>query len=463
MIQSYSDTALLCEAALREIAARISDEQFLTWFQRVRFSHDGPDRIAVHVPNRFCLTFLKHRFLATIQEALEVVTQLQQPRIEFVVADDHESSVSRGNEFAAGAPAASHNLNSASPRSTRVLDHPDAIPLNPDYTFDQFVTGPSNRLAHAAAIAVAQKPGGSYNPLFIYGAVGLGKTHLIQAVAHTLLDQGMSRLVYISCASFTNDFISALDRNALDGFRARYREADALLIDDVQFLANKERTQEEFFHTFNAIYNLQKQVFLTSDSLPSEISGLGERLVSRFKLGLVAQLAPPALETRVAILIRKGRKLGLEISQDVGEYVAQRVRENVREIEGAVLRLHSLVTIERRPLNIESVRDSLADLLEELPQRIDMAKILQSVLEEFGVQPGELHSRKRNRSVVLPRQVCMYLARQLTGHSLGEIGSYFGDRDHSTVLHSIDKIATAMSSDAHLRVRIQSLEERLKR
>ncbi|MEM7164014.1 MAG: chromosomal replication initiator protein DnaA [Planctomycetota bacterium] len=355
-----------------------------------------------------------------------------------------------GDPQAIPSPAAGHN------------SLPDNIPLNGDYTFDNFVTGHSNRLAHAACLAVAQNPGKSYNPLFLYGQVGLGKTHLLQAVCHTFHQKFRQRTVYLSCASFTNDFISAVSNNDLDRFRSKYRDADAILIDDIQFLANKERTQEEFFHTFNAIYNQQKQILLTSDCLPSEIAGLSERLVSRFKLGLVAQLNPPSYETRVAIVLRKAKNLGMDVPEDVAEFVAHRIRTNVREIEGAVLRLHTLVTIEKKALTIDESRGALSDLIGKEERRISLLDIQKGVLEEFSdVRPADLHSRKRTRSIVVPRQICMYIARVHTDLSLGEIGMYFGGRDHSTVLHSIDRIREQMQKHMRIRNAVGAIERRL--
>lgn len=460
---------------LELISGRVEDQQFRIWFTKAKFRYSGPDRVEVQVQNRFQLTFMKHRFLSVITEAVENFTRWPQPRIDFAVdpdaalngdsngtADDRQSGVSQG----AGAARVSNPIPTTldHPNSSQGnLAMPEMIPLNAEYTFDQFVTGPSNRLAQAAAYSVANNPGTAYNPLFVYGPVGLGKTHLMQAVAHVLLESGVQNLVYLSCANFTNDFIASLERSDIDSFRQKYRQADALLIDDIQFLGNKERTQEEFFHTFNAIYNERKQIFLTSDSLPSDIAGLGERLVSRFKLGLVAQLSSPSFETRMAILMRKGRNLGIDIPPEVAEYVAQRLRDNVREIEGALLRIHSVVTIEKRSLTVENIRDSLSDILGDSNERIDLSKIQQAVIEQFDVDPKDLHSKKRSRSIVVPRQVCMFLARRHTEMSLGEIGHYFGGRDHTTVMHAIDKIERVVKEDVSLRNRVDRVEAQLKR
>jgi chromosomal replication initiator protein len=340
---------------------------------------------------------------------------------------------------------------------------PPGISLRAEYTFDRYIAGPANRFALAAAQAVSEHPGQQYNPLFIHGSVGLGKTHLLQAIARSSADRGINRVIAINCSQFTDEFIASVASGNIESFHARFRNAEALLIDDIHYLEAKNRTQEEFFHTFNTLTNLGRQIVLTSDSSPDEIAGLGERLVSRFRRGLVAQLTPPDLETRVAIVLRKGLDLGLEISTEIAELVAQRVRENVREIEGAVLRLHSLVHLERRALDLESTRAVLAELFGDTNPRIDLLQIQAVVIEEFDVKPADLHSRKRTRSIVVPRQVGMYLARRFTASSLGEIGLYFGGRDHTTVLHAVQKIERLRDSDVGFRRRLDAIESALLR
>ena len=335
-------------------------------------------------------------------------------------------------------------------------------PLKRSLTFEAFVTGPSNQLAHAAAMAVADNPGGSYNPFFLHGSVGLGKTHLLQAVGHRLQGSGVQNVIALSCASFTNEFIAALSTQKIDEFRHKYRKAGALLIDDIQFLCDKERTQEEFFHTFNEIYNRERQIFLTSDAAPAAIRGLSERLVSRFRLGLVVQMDPPDLETRMAIVHRKAEHRAIDIPLDVVEVVARRIRDNVRELEGAVLRIESMARHENLPVTVKTVSATLDELLGGSTTRIDLRKIEELVTVEFSVSSEELHSPRRTRSIVLPRQVCMYLGRRLTDCSLGEIGQHFGGRDHSTVLHSIEKIRQCVEQDAQLRSSIEAMEGQLR-
>ena len=490
-------------AVQKEIANRLTEHQFLTWFQRVGFEVTGPDRVSVSVPNRFFMTYLKQRYLPVIAESIESVTSVAHPRIEFEIGDavggadhltaDHptadrlttdrptadggysakvpaeswrggstSSSVRSGGIPATPHDSTSHDPGShATPRSAESEPYMENLVLNPDYTLDQFVVGPANRLPHAAAVAIANAPGTAYNPLYVYGSVGLGKTHLMQAVAQMYLANGLRKVVYTSSTSFADDFIHSISNNTLDKFRQKYREADALLIDDVQCLGEMERTREEFFHTFNLLHSRQRQIFLSADRLPSEIEGLGDRLVSRFKLGLVTQLTAPSFETRVAILQQKSTALGFDLPGEIAEFVASRIRDNVRELEGAVYRLLSMVEIENRDLSTDEVRHALADVLGHDERRLDLNMIQRKVLEEFDVLPSDLHSRSRTRSVVIPRQICMYLGREHTSLSLGEIGLFFGGRDHSTVLHAIDKIRRMIREDSRIRAAVASIERQL--
>ena len=427
---------------LKALEDRVPSELWSPWFDGVTFVEDAQD-IVVEVPNMLHSTFIQQRFSSVVSDVVaEVFGDAER---KMLITYRVTSAVLDGVSL----PIPDRNSG--------------RIPLNQSLTFDAFVTGPSNQLAHAAAMAVADNPGGSYNPFFLHGSVGLGKTHLLQAVAHRLRSGGVSNIVTISCASFTNDFIAALSSQKIDEFRTRYRDAGALLIDDIQFLCDKEATQEEFFHTFNEIYNQERQIFLTSDAPPSQIMGLSQRLVSRFRLGLVVQMDPPDLETRMAIIQRKAEARGIEIPPDVVEVMAQRVRDNIRELEGAVLRVESMARHENQSISIENVTRTLDELLGDASTRIDLRKIEELVCEEFVVTTSELHSARRTRSIVLPRQVCMYLGRRFTDCSLGEIGQYFGGRDHSTVLHSIEKIRQGLPLDASLRRSTEVIEGQLRR
>jgi chromosomal replication initiator protein len=425
---------------LEEVARRVGETAFQTWFDGVDTRPRRGGHLEVRVPTPFQRQFIADRYHGVIADAAATVCGGPQPSVEFRLPAP--ASGRAGENGASGAVG---------------------LPLRPEFTFDRFIPGPSNRFAFAAAQAVGEHPGEQYNPLFLHGSVGLGKTHLLQAIARSHIERGLGRVIAISCASFTDDFIASIADGRVEAFRERYRSADSLLIDDIHFLEAKNRTQEEFFHTFNTLTTLGRQIVLTSDSPPDEIAGLGERLISRFRRGLIAQLNPPDLENRVAIVIRKGRDQGLEIPTPVAELVAQRVRENVRELEGAVLRLHSLVHLEHRPLDIESTGSALAELFGDGGSRIGLLQIQQSVLGEFDIKPAELHSRRRTRSIVVPRQVCMYLARRFTASSLGEIGLYFGGRDHTTVLHAIHKITALRETDVSLRRRIDAIESALLR
>ncbi len=333
--------------------------------------------------------------------------------------------------------------------------------LKPDYTFEDFVVGPCNRFAHAAARGVADRPAIAFNPLFLHGRVGLGKTHLIQAVAHRLLeDEPNLNIVFLSCEQFVNHFIQALQAGDINSFRQRYRAADVLIVDDIQLLANKARTQEEFFHTFNELHNAGKQIVLSSDSTPQDIPSLQERLVSRFKWGLVAEIEPPCFETRVAILKQKADVGGIELPQDVANLVAEHVPNNVRELEGTLTRIRAMASLTNRPIDFALAREVLASssLIRARSIRID--DILETVCRHFSSSVSELQSKKRTQSVVFPRQVAMFLARRMTELSLGEIGGYFGGRDHSTVVYALEKIEARRRVDSDFSLLLGELERR---
>ncbi len=334
-------------------------------------------------------------------------------------------------------------------------------PLNKLYTFEQFVTGPCNRMAHAAAVAVAEAPGQAYNPLFLHGSVGLGKTHLLQAACQRALEAGkVERVLYLSCESFTNDFINAVQRGALNSFQYRYRHVDMLVIDDIQFLGERERSQEEFFHTFNTLYQMQKQIILSADSPPTAIPSLEERLVSRFGWGLVALMEKPCFETRMAILRQKAELRGLELDDEVVYFIASRVDSNIRELEGAINKVESLARLAGGTITLALARQGLG---EQPPAReIAIPEIQEAVMRRYNVRLADLQSRKRSKSISLPRQVCMYLARQLTRHSLEEIGGFFGGRDHTTVLHATKTIGQQRQSDTKLHAALEEISGELR-
>lgn len=337
--------------------------------------------------------------------------------------------------------------------------------LNDKYTFDNFVQGEGNKLAAGAALAVADSPGSFYNPLFIFGGVGLGKTHLMQAIGHQMLaERPHAKVVYIQSETFVNDFINSIKNKTQDQFREKYRTCDLLLVDDIQFFAKKEGIQEEFFHTFETLYNDQKQIVMTSDRLPTEIPDLSERLVSRFTWGLQVEITPPDLETRIAILQKKAEGEGLSIDDNTLDYIASQVDTNIRELEGALVKVQAHATIERQDINVTLAREALVDLkLVQKTRGLQISKIQEVVANYFQTSTAELKGKKRVRQIVVPRQIAMYLARELTDSSLPRIGQEFGGKDHTTVMHACDKIQQQIKTDAEIKTAVFDLKQMLDR
>ncbi|MBN2137758.1 MAG: chromosomal replication initiator protein DnaA [Sedimentisphaerales bacterium] len=337
-----------------------------------------------------------------------------------------------------------------------------ALRLHPDYTFENFVVGPSNRLAHASCVAVSQSLGNTYNPLFIYGSSGLGKTHLLHAVcfeAHKKSDGAV--IQFLSCEEFVNRFISAIEEGNLPGFQSQFRTVDMLVIDDIQFLREREHSQEEFFHTFNALYNNGKQIILSGDSPPGKIPSLEERLISRFNWGLVARIDPPSYETRIAIVQKKARVRGLKISDDIAEYVARKVQANIRELEGALTTIYAIATTTGKDITLELARTALDGQIKLAARHISITDIIEVVTRHFDVRLTDLQSKKRSQSITQPRQICMYLARSLTRHSLEEIGGHLGGRDHTTVMHACNKITLARDADPEISALLNELTRQI--
>ncbi len=354
------------------------------------------------------------------------------------------------------------------PPTRELTDQPlsfeaDEVPLNSDYTFPNFVTGPCNQLAHAACVGATDSPGRVYNPLYIHGSAGLGKTHLLQAVCHELRTKGCDKVLYLSCETFTNHFVEAIERGAMHQFRFRYRHVDALVIDDIQFLAARERSREEFFHTFNNLYQAHKQIILSGDEAPNGIPSLEDRLISRFNWGLVVRIDPPCLETRMAILRKKAGLRCAQISEDVIHFIAATVESNTRELEGALTKVLAMSQQCGGVIDLTIARKALADHIATPIRQIGITDIVEAVTECFGVRLADLQGKRRNRSIALPRQVCMYLARELTSLSLEEIGGYFGGRDHTTVLHATRTITDQREQDPKLQQSLQELLDRLRR
>src|SRR4051812_6051750 len=338
----------------------------------------------------------------------------------------------------------------------------EPLPLNPDYTFEHFVTGPCNRLPHAACVAVSEQPGQAYNPMFIHGGVGLGKTHLLQAVSQKVLERrGDTRILYLSCDSFINQFINAVETGDMNGFRHRYRHVDVLVIDDIHFLAGKDRTQEEFFHTFNTLYQQHKQIILSADCPPGEIPELEERLVSRFNWGLVARIDKPCYETRMAILQKKAAMRGVSMPDDVLCYVASKIDSNTRELEGAVTKIQGLASLHEGKVDLDLAKAAFGETATPEQRRVTFQQIFDVVTKYYNVRLSDLQSKKRHKSIAFPRQVCMWLARKYTRYSLEEIGGHFGGRDHTTVLHEVRTVEGDIKSDPEIANQLTQIEKNL--
>ena len=429
------------QALQEEIGKRVRRQQFDTWFRPLKIKQADQSAIILEVPNIFHKEHLERNYLSILGDAARTSFGFSAP-LDFVIS----------NQSALEQAAASTDKEEVTARRR---------PFNNDYVFGNFIVGPNNRLAHAASIAVAESPGTAYNPLFIYGSVGLGKTHLLQAICHAILKKNpRANITYQSCDTFVNNFISAVQSSKLAPFRRKYRNPDVLVIDDIHFLANKEHTQEEFFHTFNSLYNDTKQIVLSSDSEPQEIPTLEERLVSRFKWGLVGKLDRPSYETRVAIIKSKARLRYYELPEDVVHFVAENVTSNVREIEGAIVRLVGYASLAGRNLTLDFAREILKDSTART-EIIRVEDIIRVAADLYAVKVADLQSKKRTKSIAFPRQVCMFLARELTDLPLVEIGGYFGGRDHTTVIHAVEKIKKLSASDGQLRDRLERIKEGL--
>jgi chromosomal replication initiator protein len=430
-------------------------QQFETWFRGMSLVRLTPEHAELTVPNNFLREWILRKYFGVLRRALREVSG-GDPEVELRIGEEERAPA---EPVAADAPPA--RAAGAKPSAPLAYGESDVV-LNPQYTFDNFIPGPSNNFASAAALAVADSPGKSYNPLFLHGSVGLGKTHLLQAICHRLIERRPDmRILYLSCETFTNHFVTAVANGELDSFRFRYRHVDVLLIDDIHFLANRERTQEEFFHTFNTLYNANKQIILSSDSNPAEIPTLEERLVSRFKWGIVAKIDQPVYETRVAIIARKARMHGATFPDEVVRFLAENVRSNIRELEGAVNKLAGMSHIYQRPVDLDMAKEALRDLLPPQASRVSIDGIIRTVAEHYSIPVRDLMGKRRTKSIAYPRQICMFLARRLTSHSLEEIGGYFGGRDHTTVMYAYDKIRREVEENPTLADTLERLKGKL--
>ena len=450
---------------LDSLRGRVSRQQFETWFRKVRLVEATPEQVVFGVENAFFRDWIQTYYLEVLRSAAGDVLG-GRPEVSVAVATaDAPAAPAASAPRASAAVAIRPRTEAARPERTGTLQ-PDPsypnflsdVPLNDAYTFERFIVGPTNGLAHAAALAVAEKPALAYNPLFLHGSVGLGKTHLLQAACRSVLDRRPDlRILYLSCETFANQFIQAVQSGDLKNFRYRYREVDVLVIDDIHFLANKERTQEEFFHTFNQLYHSRRQIILSSDSHPRDIPSMEDRLVSRFKWGLVTEIEPPGFETRLQIVRMKSEQRGRRFPDDVCEAIANGITANIRELEGAIFKVASLSELLHRPIDAALAREALRETAGAGRRQITIESIVRVVTARFGVKAVDLQSKKRSRSITHPRQVCMVLARRLTDHSLVEIGGYFGGRDHTTVLYALEKVERECTVDRSLKDLLDSL------
>ena len=455
------DAKQVWRAALGELQVSLSPANFETWLRDTQLIDVDEQRFRIAVPNGFAKDWLESRYRSLISQTLARIVGYS-VQVEFVIGPTPENPTETG---AAPSPAAATAPSGGSTQvrlePTRVGGEGGTTYLNPRYTFANFIVGSANRLAHAASLSVAERPGHAYNPLFLYGGVGLGKTHLMHAIGNQVIAKfPRKRVVYATSEKFTNEFIASIQQGKIDDFRARYRRIDLLLIDDIQFIADKERTQEEFFHTFNAIHEDGKQIVLSSDRPPKAILTLEERLRSRFEWGLIADLTAPDLETRIAILRAKAEEGAVPITSDVIEFIARKVVSNIRELEGALNRIVAYASMGAMPIGIELAQAVLSNVLYNPKKRqVTPERIARVVSEYYSVPMDALQGQKRDKAIVTPRQIAMFLMREETDVSLLRIGAELGGRDHSTVLHACDKITREVAVNDELRREIAAVRE----
>jgi len=444
--------AHLWNEALLEIEKKISKPSFETWLKSTKAHSLKGNTLVIVAPNEFARDWLDSRYASLIAETIYEITG-EEFKIKFIIPQNQNEE-----EF---------SIKPSVKKQRKMDDEQPELPqsmLNPKYTFDTFVIGSGNRFAHAASLAVAEAPAKAYNPLFIYGGVGLGKTHLMHAIGHYVLEHNPSaKVVYLSSEKFTNEFINSIRDNKAVDFRNKYRNVDVLLIDDIQFLAGKEQTQEEFFHTFNTLHEESKQIVISSDRPPKEIPTLEDRLRSRFEWGLITDITPPDLETRIAILRKKAKAEGFDIPNEVMLYIANQIDSNIRELEGALIRVVAYSSLINKEINADLAAEALKDIIpSSKPKVITIQDIQRVVGQHFNVKLEDFKAKKRTKSVAFPRQIAMYLSRELTDYSLPKIGEEFGGRDHTTVIHAHEKISTLLQSDIQLQKHLKEIEEKLR-
>lgn len=449
----------LWQQCVQRLKEEVAQSSFNQWISPLQAEESGLG-LTLWAPNQYVLDGVLQEYLTRITQLLGELTQGKAPRVMVGIGERQHNPAVSVTEGAASSPAATIAASDAGTARVEVMHQQSAAAsaavshqsnLNPNYVFENFVVGKSNQLAEAAAKQVAENPGGAYNPLFLYGGVGLGKTHLMHAIGNAILAKKKNgKVIYLHSERFVADMVKALQSNTINEFKRFYRSVDALLIDDIQFFAGKERSQEEFFHTFNALLEGQQQIILTSDRFPKEINGIEERLKSRFGSGLTVAVEPPELETRVAILISKAEQSNIVLPHEVAFFIAKRIRSNVRELEGALKRIIANAQFTGSQIDIAFTQESLKDVLAVQDKLVSIDNILRTVAEYYKIKVSDLLSKRRNRSVARPRQVAMSLCKELTNHSLPEIGDAFGGRDHTTVLHACKTIKNLRESDADM-------------
>lgn len=433
-MNSYKD---IWEKTLNVLKSELTEVSYNTWVQTIEAKGIKSDKLYLEVPNPFNKEILENRYIGLIENAVKQICGIDF-KIEFVLPGKDIFST---------------------PVSSQSIDILNLPRLNPKYVFEEFVIGNSNRFAHAASLAVAESPAKAYNPLFIYGGVGLGKTHLMHAIGHYILNNNpSSKVMYISSEAFTNELINSIKDDKNEAFRNKFRTVDVLLVDDIQFIAGKERTQEEFFHTFNALHEANKQIILSSDRPPKDIPTLEDRLRSRFEWGLITDIQPPDFETRIAILRKKAETEFIDVSNDVLSFIAKNIKSNIRELEGALTRVVAYSSLTNKSVSIELATEALKDIVKpSRPKQINVEMIKDVVSQYYNMKVEDFDSKRRTRSISYPRQIAMYLCRELTDLSLPRIGEEFGGRDHTTVIHAYDKITNDIKVDDDLESKINKM------
>ncbi|OPY07077.1 MAG: Chromosomal replication initiator protein DnaA [Syntrophaceae bacterium PtaB.Bin038] len=438
------------------IREKVTKQNFDTWISPVRIVSLESSGVELQVPNRFFRDWLTDHFVDIIKESVSSVAGVPM-NVRFTI-----EKVPFQEKPAVSEPAPAERLKNVEQAEITNKIHPS---LNPNYNFERFVVGPSNQFAHAAAVAVAEAPAKNYNPLFIYGGVGLGKTHLLNAIGlHTFRITPSANVLYVSAEEFMNEMINSIRYDKMQKFREKYRNIDSLLIDDIQFIAGKERTQEEFFHTFNTLHDSGKQIVVTSDKFPKDIPNLEGRLRSRFEWGLIADIQPPEIETKVAIVDKKAQENNISLPKNVAYYIASKAESNIRELEGFIIRIGAYASLTGREIDMDLVKEVLKKFFKqgERPE-VTIDEIMKTVAAKFNIRINDLKSQKKNKNLVIPRQIAMYLARRLTSHSFPDIGAKIGGKDHSTVIYANNKIKDLLEKDPKVELVVREIEETLNR